>query len=360
MPHKRAKRSVREADRFAKGQDLAPSGTGSKDGFFGGLPKGAMRVIMGAKAQADYQERRRAAADPKRIGGGPSSAKSSPDVKGKGKATSKKSAAPAAGESVSTKKDGAKHELKLLPGETLGNFNRRVEKTLAADITASLRAAATTSEKRSNKKRKASAIDEEEEDAGEAKAKSAEKAAARAALEPSSQDLKREREALLQQQQRRKHSGPEPGGEPIKDWAKVDQRRRLDDIATAPPRFTKVPKARGNPAVPAKAVSTAASSLRDSFEVEAPAGAELDSDDDREDGSRRKKSKGAGGVARAVSRGRPEKKASTSTSAGKPAMAPVRERALAKEREDAIERYRALKEARLQKRNGSTSTTAAG
>ncbi|CAD6888080.1 unnamed protein product [Tilletia controversa] len=365
MPHKRAKRSVREADRFSKGHNNPPSGTSSKDGFFGGLPKGAMRVLMGAQARADYQERKRAAGDAKRIGGGKTGdstgtgvAIPSPDVKGKGKAVKK--ALATAYDSNSSKKEGAKHELKLLPGETLGNFNRRVEKTLAADITATLRAAASTSEKKNNKKRKASALDEEE-DAETAKEKSAEKAAARAALEPTSQDLKKAREALVQNQQRRKHSGPEPGAEPIKDWAKVDQRRRINDIAIAPPKFTKVPKARGNPDAPSKpAFSSAATSLRDAFEIEAPAGAALDSDDDRDDNPKRKKSKG-GNLARAVSRSCGSKKSSSSSSSARPpAVAPVREQALQKERQDAIERYRALKEARLQQRNEAKASAAVG
>ncbi|KAK0556807.1 hypothetical protein OC844_005751 [Tilletia horrida] len=272
MPHKRAKRSVREADRFAKGHDLPPTAVNAKDASFA-MPKGAMRILMGAKVRADYQERRNKAKNDvrasNRIGGSQGQ-----DIKGKGKAKDGDSANSTSGVVKKTQ-----HELKLLPGETLGNFNRRVEKTMASDINASLRAAASTSDKR-NKKRKREQLEEEERLAEEAqKARSAQIAAAKRAAEPTSKDLKRAREAMLQQAQQKDGSGSsskvkkkgageaesqqqqqqqqkddssnsgtskkKKHGEEERDWARPEQRRRINDVAQAPPVLTRLPKVRG-------------------------------------------------------------------------------------------------------------------
>ncbi|KAK0568533.1 hypothetical protein OC861_001863 [Tilletia horrida] len=351
MPHKRAKRSIREADRFAKGVDLPPVSSNLKGGD-ANLPKGAMRVLMGAKVRADFQDRRKQRAEGNRIGAGTSAP---PDVKGKKKATNTTSDASPA--------NAKKTNLKVLPGETLANFNRRVERTLASDINASLRAAASTSEKKGNKKKRKRGEGDDADDESNvvSKARSAEIAAARRAAEPSSADLKRARDAIVG------GKGKSAEDDVEKDWAKVDQRRRINDVADAPPRLTRVPKLRGAAAVKAAAAesrpSSRSRSLADDFEVAVPAEAEYDPELDDDEVSKRKQKKSKtmaltrqSGVAQAVSRGRRGASSSSSSSGSTKAqapMAPVRAKVLAQERESAIERYRALKEARIQQRNAS-------
>jgi len=212
----------------SKGHDLPPAAAQVKDGSYS-MPKGAMRILMGAKMRSDFQERKKQmqGQDANRIG---DVAQPSRDVKGKGKATE---------HTATSKAQTGKAELKLLPGETLGNFNRRVEKTMASSISATVRAANSTSKKKSKRKR----ADEDDRIAADEaqKERSAVKAAERKAAEPSSKDLKRAREAITQPSASSSSTSSHHGEE--KDWAPVNQRRRLNDVADAPPRFTRLPKA---------------------------------------------------------------------------------------------------------------------
>ncbi|KAG8762761.1 hypothetical protein FRC12_008870 [Ceratobasidium sp. 428] len=94
MPHKRAKRSVREAERKNRQTDLAPTSPHAHDEP---VPKGIARVLGAEKARAAY--RARVAEEKKQKSG----------VSGeKGKSLN-------AGEEM------------IRPGESLGEFNRRVE-----------------------------------------------------------------------------------------------------------------------------------------------------------------------------------------------------------------------------------------
>lgn len=75
----------------------------------------------------------------------------------------------------------------------------------------------------------------------------ADKAAALQASEPSAADLKREREGL----QARARGGAE-------EWAKASQRRSVNDVAQAPPTFTKLPRGASAEALARKAAARAA------------------------------------------------------------------------------------------------------
>ncbi|KAJ7908401.1 hypothetical protein B0H13DRAFT_1878755 [Mycena leptocephala] len=58
MPHKRAKRSIREQDRSQKGTDLAPNR--SKDALSAEpLPKSFARAINAAQVRADFRAKRK-------------------------------------------------------------------------------------------------------------------------------------------------------------------------------------------------------------------------------------------------------------------------------------------------------------
>lgn len=216
MPHKRAKHSDRVAKRFAAGQDLAP---GSDDGFFSEMPKGAMRILQGAKVQEAYRAKLQAK----------KKAEQEALTKAKGKA---KAAASAAGDA-----SDATTELTIRPGEKLRDFNARVEQAMASDIHASFRSATRSqinARKRERRKLRAAGIDpdadqqdlEQQESARKAKA---DKAAALQASEPSKADLKRQRQAIQQT------------GE-IKEFAKASQVKKINDVAQAPPSLTRAPR----------------------------------------------------------------------------------------------------------------------
>lgn len=84
MPHKRAKRSVRDAESAAKGFNNAPTGSDSlkdsKDAEFGGMSKSLYRILNADKIRSEKRmrdvERKRKAED-----GEPSSGPSSKKLK---------------------------------------------------------------------------------------------------------------------------------------------------------------------------------------------------------------------------------------------------------------------------------------
>ncbi|KAJ7923096.1 hypothetical protein B0H13DRAFT_1707238 [Mycena leptocephala] len=99
MPHKRAKRSIREQDRSQKGTDLAPNR--SKDALSSEpLPKSFARAINAAQVRADFRAKRK-------LG------------KGEGEDGPKKA--------KRRKVEGSVGEAKIRPGETLAHFNKRIE-----------------------------------------------------------------------------------------------------------------------------------------------------------------------------------------------------------------------------------------
>ncbi|KDQ52300.1 hypothetical protein JAAARDRAFT_40409 [Jaapia argillacea MUCL 33604] len=111
MPHKRAKRSVREKERNEKGHDLAPRSSNSSSMQDESLPKGMARVLNAAKVREDYRKRRLDEED-----GGETKKRRKVDTKdGKAEKTKAKE-----------KGKGAVH-MEILPGESLYHFNQRVE-----------------------------------------------------------------------------------------------------------------------------------------------------------------------------------------------------------------------------------------
>ncbi|KAF7300505.1 hypothetical protein HMN09_00935000 [Mycena chlorophos] len=102
MPHKRAKRSVRESQRNEKGIDNAPSKTQSGDALSSEpLPKSFARAINAAQVRADYKKRKLADAE---------------DDGSKDKGAKRRK----------TTKEGDS-DMRIRPGETLAHFNKRIE-----------------------------------------------------------------------------------------------------------------------------------------------------------------------------------------------------------------------------------------
>ncbi|KAK7050609.1 hypothetical protein R3P38DRAFT_3387495 [Favolaschia claudopus] len=106
MPHKRAKRSVREQERSKKGNDLAPS-RGADALSSEPLPKSFLRAINAAQVRAEFREKKRKLRDEGRDA-----------VEGGGDQPKKKRR---------KSEGGAETIQRIRPGETLAHFNKRIE-----------------------------------------------------------------------------------------------------------------------------------------------------------------------------------------------------------------------------------------
>ncbi|KAJ7674135.1 hypothetical protein B0H17DRAFT_946946 [Mycena rosella] len=104
MPHKRAKRSIREQQRSQKGSDLAP-GRGGDALSSEPLPKSFVRAMNAGTVRAEFRAKRKLRGDGWEDGDGP------------------REGAPK--KAKRRKLEGA--EAQIRPGETLAHFNKRVE-----------------------------------------------------------------------------------------------------------------------------------------------------------------------------------------------------------------------------------------
>ncbi|KAJ7200152.1 hypothetical protein GGX14DRAFT_372560 [Mycena pura] len=113
MPHKRAKRSIREEQRVQKGADLAPRLRADGDALSSEpLPKSFARAINAAQVRADYRSKRKLQEE---------------DAQ--------------AGDDKKTKRRKLETATQIRPGETLAHFNKRIE----ADMRPLVRSAVQTS-----------------------------------------------------------------------------------------------------------------------------------------------------------------------------------------------------------------------
>lgn len=317
MPHKRAKHSDRVAKRFSLGQDLAP---GADDGFFSEMPKGAMRILQGAKVQEAYRAKLEARK------------KAEQDALTKAAKAKAKVLDASAGDS---KGDNAS-QLTIRPGEKLRDFNARVEQAMAADVHATFRSASRSqinARKRERRKLRKAGIDPdadpedlEEHQESTRKAK-ADKAAALQASEPSSIDLKRQRQAFQQT------------GE-IKDFAKASQVKKINDVAQAPPTLTRAPRGESLQAKTRKARLMAKITGNDEEEAERKV---KQAEKDRQKGRVPEKLAANHSFSTA---GKKRKAANRPQSALEPSMA--RQRVLEEERDKVIRAYRQIKEKKIQ------------
>lgn len=306
MPHKRAKHSDRVAKRFSLGQDLAPS---ADDGFFSEMPKGAMRILQGAKVQEAH--RAKLAARKK------AEAEALTKAKGKAKAAN------------SDTSHESPSELKIRTGEKMRDFNARVEQAMASDIHASFRSATRSQinkRKRERRKLRAEGIDpdadpedlEQEESTRKAKA---DKAAKLQASEPSKLDLKRQRQAIQQT------------GE-IKDFAKASQVKKINDVAQAPPTLTRAPRGESVQAKTRKARLIAKITGNDEEEAEQKV-------------RRDEKARFKGRVPAKVAQEAEKKRKRLTEETAAPELSMARQRVLEEERQKAIKAYRQVKEKKI-------------
>ncbi|EPQ52145.1 hypothetical protein GLOTRDRAFT_64912 [Gloeophyllum trabeum ATCC 11539] len=192
MPHKRAKRSVREQQLAQRGSDLAP---GNISVSAEGIPKSMARVLNAAKLHAEYRKRK------------------NEDQNEGGK---KKKKRKVQGDRAD------KADMKILPGESLAHFNRRVEDAMRPLVREAVQASSAL-ERKTRKEM----------------------------LQEKAEKQKAKSDEVIKKQQKSEDAEPERPDKAPSPAKKTDfptlstsQPRRLNDIALAPPQFTKVPRLR--------------------------------------------------------------------------------------------------------------------
>ncbi|KAF9499505.1 hypothetical protein BDN71DRAFT_1441615 [Pleurotus eryngii] len=190
MPHKKAKRSIRERERSEKGSNLAPA---QQSLATEALPKSLTRVLNASQIREDWHAKKR----------------KNGEEDGRGTVKRNKTEKGAKG----------KTELSIMPGESIQHFNKRVEdnmrplvKTAMQSSNATLRKARKELPSKKKCKNKTSTDPESDQDEPHAPA-------------PSSQ----------------KHDR----NDPPKEFATLSSSapRRLNDIAQAPPELKAFPRA---------------------------------------------------------------------------------------------------------------------
>ncbi|KAF7791709.1 hypothetical protein EIP86_002733 [Pleurotus ostreatoroseus] len=257
MPHKRAKRSVREQSRSQQGDNLAPSKHAISSEA---IPKGAARILNAAKVQQAWHDKKRKSSED-----GPHDA-----IEGKANKRRRKAS--------KNDSNGARDKIQIMPGESLAHFNRRVEESMRPLVRDAVKTSAAV-----NRKTKK----EEEAAAASAKASKAKRAAAASATHDDSEDADAE-SSSSKTKSKPSQAHDDPSGstkrpktqtqmqaqaqahDASKDFETLSTSapRRLNDIVQAPPELKKLPrgaKARKQTAAAASAggASEGAASLRD-------------------------------------------------------------------------------------------------
>jgi len=215
MPHKRAKRSVREQQRKEKSTDLAPPGAGSTEG----IPKSVSRVLDAARIRAEYRQKKRA----RRDGDDTADADAPTTLKRRRRAATEDSDA----RSKSTKAQQEATTIEIQPGESLKHFNRRVEDHMRPLVQSAMRASAATERK--------------------------ERRAATTAVNGTARESKARKFSPEEATTTSAAAGDKQRDRP-KEFATISSARprRLNDIATAPPVLRKLPRGAKHSASPAQ------------------------------------------------------------------------------------------------------------
>ncbi|GMK58125.1 hypothetical protein CspeluHIS016_0501570 [Cutaneotrichosporon spelunceum] len=181
MPHKRAKRSVREAERTKKGYSLPPSKDDKDD-----MPRGAMRILNAGRVQAAFR----------------ASGRTTSEDTGERKRVREEGNAP-------PNKKRREEVPKIAPNESLGEYNRRVEALLRGGVSGAIKKAE----------------------------------AARGAAKTAAEEEKRARVAKAQGKALPSKAEEEEAevkfNKPEKAFKEVE-RRRLNDVAQAPPSLPRL------------------------------------------------------------------------------------------------------------------------
>ncbi|OJT13506.1 hypothetical protein TRAPUB_9971 [Trametes pubescens] len=226
MPHKRAKRSVREKNRAESGADLVPGVRKSIENEE--IPKGAARVLNAAKIQQDFAEKKRKQRD-EADGAGPSR---------------KKQKGSAGGQN-----EGA-NALRIQPGESIGHFNRRVEDSLRHTVKEAMQSSSAKMRRTQKEEQEELAQKKAERKAAVASSKAAKSTKASGGSDddgddepPSKLKVKSKPEdksdrAVPLRRPETKHDGKAKEFERVSSSAP----KRLNDIVQAPPQIKQLPR----------------------------------------------------------------------------------------------------------------------
>ncbi|EIW58109.1 uncharacterized protein TRAVEDRAFT_64729 [Trametes versicolor FP-101664 SS1] len=224
MPHKRAKRSVREKTRAESGADLVPGVRKSIENEE--IPKGAARVLNAAKIQQEFAEKKRKQRD-EADGAGPSR---------------KKQKGGAGGQN-----EGA-NALRIKPGESIGHFNRRVEDSLRHTVKEAMQSSSAKMRRTQKEEQEELAQKKAEKKAAVASSKAAkstktsdgsdddDEPPSKLKSKPKPED-KSERAVPLRRPET-KHDGKAKEFERVSSSAP----KRLNDIVQAPPQIKQLPR----------------------------------------------------------------------------------------------------------------------
>ncbi|KAI0303497.1 hypothetical protein B0F90DRAFT_1626588 [Multifurca ochricompacta] len=213
MPHKRAKRSVREQQRKERGTDFAPSGGGNNSLSTEGIPKSISRVLDAAKIRAEYRHKRARLEEVVNKGDSPP-------------LTKKRRTSAALG---AVAKKGKHNMIEIQPGESLKHFNRRVEDHMRPLVQSAMRNSATTERRERKVIATATVVNEPQRAASGSGSRKMEKDSSR----NSKSDVGDSHIAAIDKH----HDRP-------KEFATVSSStpRRLNDIVVAPPELKKLPR----------------------------------------------------------------------------------------------------------------------
>ncbi|PLW10537.1 hypothetical protein PCASD_22427 [Puccinia coronata f. sp. avenae] len=153
MPHKRAKASIRKAESLRKGFDLPPNQHANRKKkrkekhsssertyqISEDIPKNMFRILNAEKIRAEYKIRKTGNNAP--LATTKPSSSSTQNTRSKLESSRESTASTNKRRKKSTQSSKAEDDLKILPGEGLGSFNRRVEATLRPKVTAVMKAA---------------------------------------------------------------------------------------------------------------------------------------------------------------------------------------------------------------------------
>ncbi|RPD57212.1 hypothetical protein L226DRAFT_536630 [Lentinus tigrinus ALCF2SS1-7] len=247
MPHKRAKRSVREQKRKESGSDLAPS-PGLKNLKKAieseGVPKSVARVLNAAHIQQEWAQKK------KRKGlledeAGPSRKRRRQGERGDGLGGGEGAGIPTRGSGKQSQTQ-LQLQLRITPGESMAHFNRRVEDSMRHSV----REAIQTSSARMRQVRKEETASSEKEKEkgraadgqGRANAKARDKSRAREQSD-SDDDSESPRAAKAKAKTKEKTKTKDTEERP-REFEKVSTSapKRLNDIVQAPPDIKKLPR----------------------------------------------------------------------------------------------------------------------
>ncbi|RDX51375.1 hypothetical protein OH76DRAFT_1379201 [Lentinus brumalis] len=212
MPHKRAKRSVREQKRKESGSDVAP---GAKKAIENEeIPKSVSRVLNAAKVRQEWAEKKRKGSEDD--GAGPSRKRRKQSGTGDG--------------DTGGGKQTQQTQLRIMPGESMAHFNRRVEESMRHTVKEAMQSSSARMRQVRKEELAASEKEKKKRTAG-AEERTKGRKRIRAGDESDSDDDPSPRKAKA------KEAGP-------KDFEKISTSapKRLNDIVQAPPNIKQLPR----------------------------------------------------------------------------------------------------------------------